>query len=105
MKKIVKISFATFAATALFFACSKAEVAPSEIAASGEQVDPAVPEVMTISATLEDLTTRVGFLPVYDADGKTTWLTTTWSEGDKIRVRLVAIDDKGRLSLTMKNLD
>ena len=25
--------------------------------------------------------------------------------GDKVRVRLVAIDDKGRLSLTMKGLD
>ena len=86
MKKIVKISFAAFAAASLFFACSKAEVAPSESTLSGEQVDPAVPEVMTISATLEDLTTRVGFLPVYDADGKTTRLTTTWSEGDKIRV-------------------
>ena len=38
MKKIVKISFAAFAAASLFFACSKAEVAPSESAASGEQV-------------------------------------------------------------------
>ena len=25
--------------------------------------------------------------------------------GDKVRVRLVAIDDKGRLSLTMRGLD
>jgi polyribonucleotide nucleotidyltransferase len=25
--------------------------------------------------------------------------------GQKVRVRLVAIDDKGRLSLTMRNLD
>ena len=52
MKKIVKISFAAFAATALFFACSKAEVAPSESTLSGEQVDPAVPEVMTICPSM-----------------------------------------------------
>ena len=32
-------------------------------------------------------------------------VTDALHEGDKIRVRLVAIDDKGRLSLTMKNLD
>lgn len=67
-------SFVAFAALSLFLACSKAEVAPSEGTVTPSvdpAVNPGIPEVVTLSATLEDLTTKVGFLPVYDTDGKT----------------------------------
>ena len=39
------------------------------------------------------------------SDKRLAKVTDALHEGDKIRVRLVAIDDKGRLSLSMRNLD
>ena len=63
--------------------------------------------------TIKDFGAFVNIMPSIDgmlhisqiSDKRLEKVTDALHEGDKIRVRLVAIDDKGRLSLTMKNLD
>jgi len=63
--------------------------------------------------TIKDFGAFVNIMPGIDgmlhisqiSDKRLEKVTDALHEGDKIRVRLVAIDDKGRLSLTMKNLD
>ncbi len=63
--------------------------------------------------TIKDFGAFVNIMPGIDgmlhisqiSDKRLEKVTDVLHEGDKIRVRLVAIDDKGRLSLTMKNLD
>ena len=63
--------------------------------------------------TIKDFGAFVNILPGVDgmlhisqiSDKRLEKVTDALHEGDKIRVRLVAIDDKGRLSLSMRNLD
>ncbi len=63
--------------------------------------------------TIKDFGAFVNIMPGIDgmlhisqiSDKRLAKVTDALHEGDKIRVRLVAIDDKGRLSLTMRNLD
>ena len=63
--------------------------------------------------TIKDFGAFVNIMPGIDgmlhisqiSDKRLEKVTDALHEGDKIRVRLVAIDDKGRLSLSMKNLD
>ena len=63
--------------------------------------------------TIKDFGAFVNIMPGIDgmlhisqiSDKRLEKVTDVLHEGDKIRVRLVAIDDKGRLSLTMRNLD
>lgn len=63
--------------------------------------------------TIKDFGAFVNIMPGIDgmlhisqiSDKRLDKVTDVLHEGDKIRVRLVAIDDKGRLSLTMRNLD
>ena len=63
--------------------------------------------------TIKDFGAFVNIMPDIDgmlhisqiSDKRLEKVTDALHEGDKIRVRLVAIDDKGRLSLSMKNLD
>ncbi len=63
--------------------------------------------------TIKDFGAFVNIMPGIDgmlhisqiSDKRLEKVTDALHEGDKIRVRLVAIDDKGRLSLTMRNLD
>jgi polyribonucleotide nucleotidyltransferase len=63
--------------------------------------------------TIKDFGAFVNIMPGIDgmlhisqiSDKRLEKVTDALHEGDKIRVRLVAIDDKGRLSLSMRNLD
>ena len=63
--------------------------------------------------TIKDFGAFVNIMPGIDgmlhisqiSDKRLDKVTDALHEGDKIRVRLVAIDDKGRLSLSMRNLD
>ena len=63
--------------------------------------------------TIKDFGAFVNIMPGIDgmlhisqiSDKRLAKVTDALHEGDKIRVRLVAIDDKGRLSLSMRNLD
>lgn len=63
--------------------------------------------------TIKDFGAFVNIMPGIDgmlhisqiSDKRLEKVTDVLKEGDKVRVRLVAIDDKGRLSLTMRNLD
>lgn len=63
--------------------------------------------------TIKDFGAFVNIMPGIDgmlhisqiSDKRLDKVTDVLKEGQKIRVRLVAIDDKGRLSLTMRNLD
>lgn len=63
--------------------------------------------------TIKDFGAFVNIMPGIDgmlhvsqiSDKRVENVTDVLKEGQKVRVRLVAIDDKGRLSLTMKNLD
>lgn len=84
MKKNLNLIFAAFAATALLLSCVKEEpespieeVTPEEESSAVEQI--------TISATLSEALTKVGFAPSYE-NGKPSALVLTWSEGDKLRV-------------------
>lgn len=77
MKKLYVI--AAVAMAALMLSCSKEaqipETHPAEEATG----------VITINATLADLNTKVTFTPAY-TDNKTTSMTLTWADGDKLRV-------------------
>ena len=77
MKKLYVI--AAVAMAALMLSCSKEaqtpETHPAEEATG----------VITINATLADLNTKVTFTPGY-TDHKTTSMTLTWADGDKLRV-------------------
>lgn len=63
--------------------------------------------------TIKDFGAFVNIMPGIDgmlhisqiSDKRLAKVTDALHEGDVIRVRLVAIDDKGRLSLSMRNLD
>ncbi len=63
--------------------------------------------------TIKDFGAFVNIMPGIDgmlhisqiSDKRLEKVTDALHEGDKVRVRLVAIDDKGRLSLSMRNLD
>lgn len=91
MKKISKLSFAALAALSLFMACSKAEIAPSEstITPSGQPGDPGdkpvAPKVVTFTASLEDLESKVTFTPSLE-NNKPTGMALLWEAGDKLRV-------------------
>ena len=64
-------------------------------------------------ATIKDFGAFVTILPGVDgmlhisqiSDKRLKKVEEALHVGDKVRVRLIAIDDKGRLSLTMKGLD
>lgn len=64
------------------FSCTK----KVDIDIDADKDDPAVSEVVTISATLSDELTKVSFEPSYDGDKKPTAMALAWEEGDKLRV-------------------
>lgn len=72
------------AAFALVLSCAKEET--ENIIGGGNSQDAAVVEPVTISATLTDAMTKVGFAPSFDAAGKPTQMTLKWEEGDQLRV-------------------
>ena len=82
MKKNLTLICAAFAACA-FLSCTKEN---AEVIIDDVQQEVAPVEEVTVSATLSDVMTKVGFAPSYDANGKPTAMTLTWAEGDQLRV-------------------
>lgn len=84
MKKSFSLICAALAASATILSCVKENAENVTVGGSQENHDPA--QEITISATLSDLMTKVGFAPSYDSNGKPTEMDLTWSEGDQLRV-------------------
>ena len=84
MKKSFSLICAALAASATILSCVKENAENVTVGGSQENLDPA--QEITISATLSDLMTKVGFAPSYDSNGKPTEMDLTWSEGDQLRV-------------------
>ena len=84
MKKSFSLICAALAASATILSCVKENAENVTVGGSQENLDPA--QEITISATLSNLMTKVGFAPSYDSNGKPTEMDLTWSEGDQLRV-------------------
>lgn len=76
MKKNLTLICAAFAACA-FLSCTKE---------NAEAIIDGVQQEVTVSATLSDAMTKVGFAPSFDASGKPSSMVLTWAEGDQLRV-------------------
>lgn len=86
MKKAYNI-IAAFAALAVVFSCAKEIDTPAEepVVPGNGEVAPVQAEEITISASLSDVLTKVGFEPAYSGN-KPTSMALTWTTGDIIRV-------------------
>ena len=84
MKKSFSLICAALAASATILSCVKENA--ENVTVGGSQDNLASAQEITIAATLSDLTTKVGFAPSYDSNGKPTEMDLTWSEGDQLRV-------------------
>ena len=84
MKKNFNFIFAAFAAFALLLSCAKEEV-DSPVTGGSQNDQQNVVEPVTISATLSDALTKVGFTPSYE-NGKPVQMALAWEEGDLLRV-------------------
>lgn len=81
----------------------KSIVAEPEI---GQVYEGTVVKVMDFGAFVEIMPGRDGLVHISElADGHVDKVTDVVNEGDKIRVKLVAVDDRGRLNLSKKILD
>ena len=88
MKKYLNIALAAFAALAIIASCTKEIASPVEdekVPEENQGTTPSKGEVVTISATISDVLTKVSFDPTYSG-GKPTSLALTWADGDQIRV-------------------
>ena len=84
MKKNFSFIFAAFAAFALLLSCAKEEV-DTPVTGGSQNDQQNVVEPVTISATLSDALTKVGFTPSYE-NGKPVQMALAWEDGDLLRV-------------------
>lgn len=84
MKKNFSFVFAAFAAFALLLSCAKEEVG-TPVTGGSQNDQQNVVEPVTISATLSDALTKVGFTPSYE-NGKPVQMALAWEAGDLLRV-------------------
>jgi len=84
MKKNFSFIFAAFAAFALLLSCAKEEV-DTPVTGGSQNDQQNVVEPVTISATLSDALTKVGFTPSYE-NGKPVQMALAWEAGDLLRV-------------------